>query len=81
MTKQPKEITVRVLRSFYLGGEPVAVDTVLTLDAPTALEVIAYNKAVATDEKPRSPRKAADVAKKPEAKPQKPDVPPAGDKQ
>jgi len=59
MIQQPKDLTIRVERAFLMNGEPVPVDTVLTLDYAFARELIAAKKAVATDEKPRAPRRKA----------------------
>lgn len=59
MKQQPKEITVRVVRAFCIGGEPVPVDTVLTLQTSFAYELIAANKVERTNEKPRPPSASA----------------------
>ena len=56
MKQQPKETTVRVVRAFLMGGEPVPVDTVITLETPFANQLISSNKAVRTDEAPREPK-------------------------
>lgn len=58
MKKQPNEITVRVTRAFCMGGEPVPVDTVITLQTSFARELIAARKAEITNEKPGSQRPA-----------------------
>lgn len=71
MQKQQKEVTVRVVRPFCIDGEPVAADTVITLDSAFASELMTANKVVATDEKPRGPRKADKSAKA--DKPSKPE--------
>lgn len=59
MIKQPKEKTVRIVRAFLMGGEPVPVDTVLTLETQLANELVANGKAENSAEKPRAPRKSA----------------------
>lgn len=57
MIKQPKEKNVRVTRAFLMGGEPVPVDTVLTLETQFANELCSSGKAEETTEKPRAPRR------------------------
>ena len=56
MLKQLKEITVVVTNDFCMQGEPVPVDTVLSLEYSFAMELIHSNKAKRTDEAPRAPR-------------------------
>lgn len=73
MQKQQKEVTVRVVRPFCIDGEPVAADTVITLDSAFASELMTANKVVATDEKPRGPRKADKPAPAKADKPSKPE--------
>ena len=57
MLQQPKETTVRITRPFCMGGEPVPADTVLVLETPFALELVAMNKAVLTKDAPRAPQR------------------------
>ena len=57
MLQQPKETTVRITRPFCMGGEPVPADTVLVLETPFALELVAMNKAVVTKDAPRAPQR------------------------
>ena len=47
MIANPKEKTIKVVRSFCMEGEPVPVGEILTLPYGTACELIGSNKAVA----------------------------------
>lgn len=64
MKQQANETTVRVIRAFLMGGEPVPVDTVIVLETPFAMELVSMNKAVPTSEEPRSPRGSTENAGK-----------------
>lgn len=59
---QPKEITVRVIRAFRMGGEEVPADTVIVLEYRFAQELIHARKAARTEEAPRAPRGAKEAS-------------------
>jgi hypothetical protein len=65
MPNQPATMRVRVLRSFYHQGEPLAVGSELDMPRVAALEVIATNKAQRADT-PAPAAKPKAAAAKPE---------------
>lgn len=59
-----KETTVRITRPFCMSGEPIPADTVIQLETPFAMELVAMNKAVITAESPRAPATDTPAPKK-----------------
>lgn len=54
----PREVTVRVIRPFYIGGQEIPADTVIKFQPSFAQEMLAANKVELSNESPRAPRDA-----------------------